>query len=68
MAKASKQFEESLDFEDGCFLRVKVWEVPAPVAPSRHRFKYSCFYGRPGERLVLYDNERGKGEIGRAHV
>jgi hypothetical protein len=21
-----------------------------------------CFYGRPGTRLVLFDNERGKGD------
>jgi hypothetical protein len=27
-----------------------------------HRLKYSLFYGRPGERLVGYDNERGKGD------
>ena len=24
--------------------------------------KYSLFYGRPGERIVGYDNERGKGD------
>jgi hypothetical protein len=28
----------------------------------RYGFKYSCFYGRPGTRLVLFDNERGKGD------
>jgi hypothetical protein len=32
------------------------------VPPSRHRLKYSLFYGRPGERVVGYDNERGKGD------
>jgi hypothetical protein len=37
-------------------------EVPQPVPPSEHRFKYALFYGRPGERTVLYDNERGKGD------
>ncbi len=36
--------------------------VDNPVPPSSHRFKYSFFYGRPGERLVLFDNERGKGD------
>jgi hypothetical protein len=25
-------------------------------------FRYRLFYGRPGERLVLYDNEPGKGD------
>ena len=36
--------------------------MPAPVPPSEHRFKYSCLNGRPGERVVLYDNELGKGD------
>ena len=29
---------------------------------SAHRFKYSLFFGRPGVRLVLFDNEAGKGD------
>jgi hypothetical protein len=60
--KATKAFEESLLFADGHILRLLVWEVPEPVPPSEHRFKYSLFYGRPGERVILYDNERGKGD------
>jgi hypothetical protein len=32
------------------------------VPPSRHRYKYWLFYGRPGERLAGFDNERGKGD------
>ncbi|MDA8051230.1 MAG: DUF6516 family protein [Rhodospirillales bacterium] len=36
--------------------------LPSPVPPSRHRFKYSLFYGRADERIVLFDNERGKGD------
>ena len=60
--KARKQFENALYYPDGSLLRVRVWEVSEPVPPSEHRFKYSCFYGRRGERVVLYDNERGKGD------
>jgi Family of unknown function (DUF6516) len=62
VAKARKDFEASLLFPDGYILRMRVWEVPEPVPPSEHRFKYSLFYGRPGERTILYDNERGKGD------
>ena len=62
MPRASKEYESSLLFPDGHILRVLVWQVQEPVPPSKHRFKYSCFYGRPGERAVLYDNERGKGD------
>lgn len=30
------------------------------IPPSTHSFKYALFYGRPGERVALFDNERGK--------
>ncbi len=43
-------------------LALRLWEVPYPVAPAAHLFKYALFYGRPGVRLVLFDNERGKGD------
>ena len=39
-----------------------IWLVPQPVAGSAHAFKYSLFYGYPGQRVVAYDNERGKGD------
>ena len=48
--------------DDGALLSFVVWEVPEPVPPSAHWFKYSLFYGFPGERIVGYDNERGKGD------
>jgi len=39
-----------------------IWMLHAPVPGSARRLKYSLFYGRPGLRLVGYDNERGKGD------
>jgi hypothetical protein len=39
-----------------------LWRVPKPVSPARHSLKYSLFYGRPGVRMIGYDNERGKGD------
>ena len=62
MPKAKKESDSILLFDDGHILRIRVWEIAEPLPPSDHRFKYSCFYGRPGERVVLYDNERGKGD------
>ncbi|MFN3461076.1 MAG: DUF6516 family protein [Oceanibaculum sp.] len=53
---------ERVIFEDGAILEIKVWRLPAPVPASSHELKYSLFYGRPGERLIGYDNERGKGD------
>jgi hypothetical protein len=49
-------------FDDGAILEMKIWRVPQPVPPTTHGLKYSLFYGRPGKRLVAYDNERGKGD------
>ena len=44
------------------FIEVVVWAVPVPVAPSVHGFKYRLAYVVEGERVVGYDNERGKGD------
>ncbi|OJZ19664.1 MAG: hypothetical protein BGP21_02760 [Thiobacillus sp. 65-29] len=39
-----------------------IWKVPEPVPPSRHGYKYRLVYLVDGERIVGYDNERGKGD------
>jgi hypothetical protein len=49
-------------YDDGAIMEMTIWRVPLPVPPATHRLKYSLFYGRPGTRLVGYDNERGKGD------
>ncbi|MCJ9672175.1 DUF6516 family protein [Neorhizobium sp. BETTINA12A] len=60
--KAELVIRERVVFGDGAILEIKVWRVPDHVPPSQHLLKYSLFYGRPGKRLVGYDNERGKGD------
>jgi len=60
--KAKPLFHNRVDYEDGAIMEMKIWQVPAPVHPSAHDYKYSLYYGRDGERLVGYDNERGKGD------
>lgn len=60
--KAERLFYSREDLGDGTVLELRLWRVPEPVPPSEHRFKYALFYGRPGVRLVLFDNERGKGD------
>ena len=39
-----------------------VWQVPRPVPPSQHAFKYRLVFVKDERRLVGYDNERGKGD------
>lgn len=60
--KAVLAYHDKQVLPDGTIVEMKIWEVPEPVAGSSHRLKYSLFYGREGERLVCYDNERGKGD------
>lgn len=48
--------------DDGAIVEVVIWELPEPLPPSTHRFKYRLFYGTAGEERVRYDNERGKGD------
>ena len=54
--------DQRFGLDDGAIVQVKIWRVPEPVPPSGHLLQYSLFYGRRGERLVGYDNERGKGD------
>jgi hypothetical protein len=48
--------------EDGATIEVKVWQLPRPTPEQPHGLKYSLFFGRPGERIVGYDYETGKGD------
>ncbi|WP_293907043.1 DUF6516 family protein [Phenylobacterium sp.] len=47
---------------DGAILELVIWRLTEPVEGSWHSYKYRLFYGRAGERIVGYDNERPKGD------
>lgn len=66
MPKAEKLLDVRFETDDGFLIALRLWRVPQPVTPARHDFKYALFFGRLGERLVLFDNERGKGD--RKHI
>jgi hypothetical protein len=46
----------------GGIIEIVIWSVPRPVPPSEHGFKYRLLFVRDGQRVVGYDNERGKGD------
>lgn len=48
--------------DDGSIVEIVVWELPEPVPPSAHRYKYRLYFGCGGVNRVRYDNERGKGD------
>ena len=60
--KAKLVVRERVVFADGSLVEMVVWRVPRPVPPSRHSFKYRLVYIVAGERVLGYDNERGKGD------
>jgi hypothetical protein len=60
--KATPIYRFEQDFEDGAMVRMVIWEVPDPVPPSEHRYKYRLVYLEAGRRVIGFDNERGKGD------
>jgi hypothetical protein len=44
------------------FVEAVVWQVPEPVPPATHEYKYRLAYVVGGRCVVRYDNERGKGD------
>lgn len=59
---AKRIFYDKMQTPDGGIIEMVIWQLDSPVSASRHQLKYSLFYGREGERIVGYDNERGKGD------
>ena len=59
-AKLITRFRDVAD--DGSQIEMVVWHVPAPVPPSGHRYKYRLVYVVAGQRVIGFDNERGKGD------
>lgn len=60
--KAEKLMHEKRLLRDGAIVEMVIWKVPQPVPASSHLYKYRLFFGRKGQRIVGYDNERGKGD------
>ncbi len=44
------------------FVELVLWRLDEPLPTWPHRFKYRVAYVVGGECVVLYDNERGKGD------
>lgn len=57
MEQGTKEFRD-----DGSIIEIVIWELPEPLPPSTHRYKYRLFYGAAGSSRIRYDNEQGKGD------
>ena len=54
--------DRRLNLHGGWIVQIRIWKLPAASRERPHGLKYSLFFGRRGERLVGYDNERGKSD------
>lgn len=55
-------FKDKYLYQDGAIREMTIWRIPTADEERPHFLKYSLFYGYPDEPLVIYDNERGKGD------
>jgi hypothetical protein len=60
--KATLLLRERRIVAEDAFAELVVWQVPAPVAGSAHRFKYRLAFVVGGVCVLRYDNEAGKGD------
>ncbi len=64
--KAELVHREKSGLPDRAIVDMVIWRLPEPMPGGGHPYKYSLFYGRVGERIVGFDNGRGKGD--RSHL
>ena len=62
MARAEIIEDEKFRLDSGEIVQIKVWRLPEATKERPHGLRYRLFFGRPGERIVGYDNEAGKGD------
>jgi Family of unknown function (DUF6516) len=62
MVKATLRLHAKKEYASGEIVEMTVWQLPTADLERPHGLKYSLFYGREGQRIVGYDNERGKGD------
>lgn len=60
--RASLIDDRKIVLADGAIVQIRIWRLPAPTAERPHGLKYSLVSGRPGNRIIGYDNEAGKGD------
>jgi hypothetical protein len=60
--KAARIFYDKALLPDGAVVEMTIWQLPRATLKRPHGLRYSLFYGYNGQRVVGYDNERGKGD------
>ena len=62
MVSATLIYRDRTSWPDGYVIEMKIWRLPKANDERPHGLKYSLYFGKDGQRIVGYDNERGKGD------
>jgi hypothetical protein len=61
--RAKLIYREKFIYADGAIREMVLWQLPKKIAEKPYGLKYRLYYGlADGTRIVLYDNETGKGD------
>jgi hypothetical protein len=60
--KAQRIFYDKALLPDGSIVEMVIWQLPKSSSERPHGLKYRLYYGKDNDRVVGYDNERGKGD------
>lgn len=60
--KAELLLRRRIIVSDTEFAELILWQLPEPVPPCQHFFKYRLAFIANGVCVIRYDNERGKGD------
>lgn len=55
-------FKDKYIYRDGAIREMVIWRLSLSDKERPHGLKYRLYYGKAGQCLVRYDNERGKGD------
>lgn len=55
-------FRDKFVYHDGAIREMVIWKLPQADPERPHGLKCRLYYGFPGQSLVRYDNELGKGD------
>ncbi len=60
--KAVELLRRRIAYTEDAFAELILWQLPEPVAGSRHSYKYRLAYVVETVCVLRYDNESGKGD------
>jgi hypothetical protein len=60
--KAIELLRRRIVYGETAFAELVLWQFPAPLSGSAHRYKYRLAYVVDGDCVLRYDNEAGKGD------